>query len=105
MTRLALFAPVALFAAPAAAGTYTATPASPASAGKVVARDIAWTYAEGAYTGRTAESRPLVLCQGLAKKVGRLNAFTADGRAFNADELAKCNGFASGGSVAVAKAD
>lgn len=105
MNRLALIAAAALFAAPAVAGTYTATPASPATAGKVVARDIAWTYAGGTYTGRTAESRPLVLCQGLAKKVGRLNGFTADGRAFGAEELAKCNGFAAGGSAAIAKAD
>ena len=75
MTRLAIIAAAALFAAPAIAGTYTATPAAPATASKVVARDIAWTYAGGTYTGRTAESRPLVLCQGLAKKVGQLNAF------------------------------
>jgi len=105
MNRLAIIAATALFAVPAVAGTYTATPASPSAATMVVARDIAWTYAGGTYTGRTAESRPLVLCQGLAKKVGRLNAFTADGRAFSADELTKCNGLASGGSVAVAKAD
>ena len=105
MTRLAVIAAAALFAAPAVAGIYTATPASPSAATKVVARDIAWTYAGGTYTGRTAESRPLVLCQGLAKKVGQLNAFTADGRAFGAEELAKCNGFATGGSTAVAKAD
>ena len=105
MTRLAFIAATALFAVPAVAGTYTATPASPGTAKKVVARDIAWTYAGGTYTGRTAESRPLVLCQGLAKKVGQLNAFTANGRAFSADELAKCNGLASGGSAAIAKAD
>ncbi|QIK96851.1 hypothetical protein G7076_10810 [Sphingomonas sp. HDW15A] len=105
MNRLALIAASALFAVPASAGTYTATPASPTADAKVVARDIAWTYAGGNYTGRTAESRPLVLCQGLAKKVGRLNAFTADGRAFSVDELAKCNAFATGGSTAVANAN
>ena len=105
MNRLVILAAAALFAAPAVAGTYTATPAAPASSAKVVARDIAWTYAGGAYTGRTAESRPLVLCQGLAKRVGRLNAFTADGRAFGPDELAKCNSFATGGSAAVANAN
>ena len=105
MNRHAIIAAAALFATPAMAGTYTATPASPASDAKVVARDIAWTYAGGAYTGRTAESRPMVLCQGLAKRVGQLNAFTADGRAFSTAELARCNGFASGGSTAIAKAD
>ena len=57
MTRLAFIAAAALFAVPAVAGTYTATPASPGIATKVVARDIAWTYAGGTYTGRTAESR------------------------------------------------
>ena len=105
MTRLAIIAATSLFAVPAVAGTYTATPASPATADKVVARDIAWTYAGGTYTGRTNESRPLVLCQGLAKRVGLLNAFTANGRAFSADELAKCNSFANAGSAAVANAN
>ena len=105
MTRLAIAAALSLIAAPAIAGTYIATPASPAPSAKVVARDIAWTYVGGQYSGRTAESRPMVLCQGLAKKVGRLNAFNADGRAFSAAELTKCNGFAAGVAVSLAKAD
>ena len=105
MSRLAIAAAFFLFAAPALAGTYSATPASPTPSAKIVARDIAWTFAGGQYSGRTAESRPMVLCQGLAKRVGRLNAFTADDRAFGADELAKCNGFATDGAVSLAKAD
>ena len=105
MSRLAIAAALSLSAAPAVAGTYSATPASPEPSAKVVARDIAWTYAGGQYNGRTSESRPMVLCQGLAKRVGRLNAFTADGRAFGTDELAKCNVFAADGAVSLAKAD
>ena len=40
-----------------------------------------------------------MICQGLAKKVGKLDAFTADGRALAADELAKCNALAKAGTT------
>ncbi len=105
MTRFIL-ALAAFAATPAFAGTYTATPAGQPDATKIVARDIAWNYAGGVFTGRTAESRPMVLCQGLAKRAGRLESFAVDGKAFAAADLAKCNSFAKDGApTALAKAD
>lgn len=93
MIRPALFVAALLAAAPAAAGSYSATTAAPAD-GRIVARDIAWSCAGTACRGKTAESRPMVICQGLAKRTGRLAAFSVDGRPFAPAELDKCNAFA-----------
>jgi hypothetical protein len=84
---------IALAAAPAAASSYSATPAAPAS-GRFVTRDIIWNCGAAACQGATDESRPLVLCQSLAKKVGRIDSFLADGRALPASELDHCNAVA-----------
>ena len=91
MFRPALAITAALLAAaPAAAANYTAKPASQAP-GKVVGREMVWNCTADACTGNTAESRPLVLCQSLAKKTGRIDSFLVDGRAFSATELDRCN--------------
>ncbi len=87
-----LFVISALFvtAAPAAAAVYSAKPAV-ASPAKIAARDILWKCADGTCSGSTPNSRPVVLCQGLAKKAGRIDAFAVDGRAITAAELEQCN--------------
>lgn len=85
-----LFSALALLAVPAAATSYSATLAAPANGG-IVARDINWACGAGGCQGATAESRPAVLCQALAKKAGKVDSFTVDGRAFSEAELAKCN--------------
>ena len=50
----------------------------------------------------------MVLCQGLAKKAGRIEKFVADGRALGETELAACNAFAKpakdGAAIAPAQA-
>ena len=104
--RLILTAAAALLvAAPAVAGTFTAQPAVPTKQGKIVARDIVWTCTDLGCRGATAESRPAVLCQALAKKAGRLTSFTANGRAFAAAELDRCNAAApADADTAVAEA-
>ena len=79
-----------LASAPAAAATYSATLASPAS-GRLIARDIVWSCGAAACQGATDDSRPAVLCQSLAKRAGRVEAFLVDGRAFTAQELDRCN--------------
>lgn len=78
-------------AAPAAAATYAGKPAGPAGESKIVGRDILWSLADGSYRGSTEYSRPLILCQSLAKRAGRLESFTVNGMALGAEELAKCN--------------
>jgi hypothetical protein len=104
MTRLILTLAAFAIAAPAAAAPYSARPANDPTGGRIVTRDIAWTYANGALTGRSDESRPAVICQGLAKRVGRLDRFEVDGRAFGPSELAKCNAFAKDGAATLANA-
>jgi hypothetical protein len=108
MTRFAtLIAAAASFAAaPAMAATYSATPATASSATRIIAHDISWGCGADGCRGSTTESRPAILCQGLAKQAGRLTSFVADGRAFAAAELDKCNASARGGaSQSLAKAD
>lgn len=77
-------------AAPTAAANYSATPAVPAS-GRFVTRDITWNCGVAACQGATDESRPVVLCESLAKRAGRIESFIVDGRAFAPAELEKCN--------------
>src|SRR5690242_10564691 len=90
-------------AAPAAAVTYSAKPAAPSS-GRFVARDITWTCGEGTCAGATNESRPVVLCQSLAKHAGRIEAFLVDGRELAAADLAKCNAAAKATATPAAAA-
>ena len=80
--------------APAAAATYVGKPVQPAYESKFVARDIIWSQAGATYRGSTNESRPLVLCQSLAKRAGRLESFTVNGSALAEADLAKCNAVA-----------
>ena len=105
MNRFAplIFAPLILGAAfvgtPASAATYSAKLVTQPEASRIIARDISWACGPGACQGSTAESRPAVLCQGLAKRAGQLTSFVANGRAFGETELAKCNAFAKGGGA------
>lgn len=91
MVRAFVLLTALAIAAPAAAATYAGKPATPVSDAKFVGRDIVWTLAGGSYQGRTDESRPLVLCQSLAKRAGRLESFTVNGRAMAEADLARCN--------------
>lgn len=92
MLRLFLpFTALVMASAPAAAATYSSRPAAPAHESKIAARDILWACGPESCAGSTRYSRPLVLCQGLAKKVGRLESFAVDGRALELSELERCN--------------
>ncbi|MFL6765102.1 MAG: CC_3452 family protein [Sphingomicrobium sp.] len=91
MLRPALFlSALAVIAAPAAASSYSAKLAVPTSE-RIIARDITWSCGADACQGSTMESRPVVLCQSLAKRAGKVDSFLADGRAFTAAELDQCN--------------
>ena len=108
MTRFtSLFVCAAAFvAAPAIAATYSAKPATQPEASRIIARDISWACGPEACAGSTENSRPLVLCQGLAKQAGRLENFVVNGRALPALELDKCNAAAKGGQpTALARAN
>src|SRR3954452_21563320 len=91
MLRSALLvSALAVLATPAAAASYSATLAAPAS-GRVVARDTNWACGTNGCQVSTEESRPAVLCQALSKKAGKVDAFLVDGRAFSEADLTKCN--------------
>jgi len=105
MTRMAaLFVATALFAAPAVAGTYSAKPISVPASAKIIGKDISWTCSANGCQGTTETGRPLVLCQDLAKRAGRLESFTVDGRALGTTDLDKCNAKA-GAPTALAHAN
>ncbi len=87
---LAALAALSLASVPAAAATYSASPASPSQA-RIAARDILWTCGADGCTGTTQNSRPVVLCEGLAKKAGRIESFSVDGRQIAPGELDRCN--------------
>ncbi len=103
MTRIAvLIAAAALAGSPAVAATYTAKPAVQPETARIIARDISWNCGPTACIGKTAESRPAILCEGLAKRAGRLENFVADGRAFGEAPLARCNASAKATTTASA---
>ena len=83
-------AAVAGLPASAAAASYSATLVKPTSE-RFIARDITWKCGPAACQGATEESRPLVLCQSLAKRAGPVAGFTVDGRALPAGDLDRCN--------------
>ena len=93
---IAAVATVAVMPAAALASTYAATPVTVAPASRIIAADISWRCGPAACLGSTVESRPIVLCQDLAKRTGRLTSFLVDGRAFVPTELDQCNTKARG---------
>jgi hypothetical protein len=102
MLRSALIVSALAFAAtPAAAATYSARLTAPAS-GRLIARDIVWNCGPAACQGATDDSRPAVLCEGLAKRAGPVTEFLVDGRALSASELDRCNARAKATAPALA---
>jgi len=72
-------------------GYYSATPAAAPAKSSVVTRSTVWHCGEGVCTASKATSRDAIMCELVAREVGTLNAFSANGTAFDADKLAKCN--------------
>ena len=106
MTRFAaLIAASALIAAPAVAGTYAAKPIAAPSTAKIIGKDISWACGANGCAGSTDSSRPLVICQDLAKRAGRLASFTADGQALSSADLDRCNTKAGGEPTELAHAN
>lgn len=109
MIRFPAFAAAALALAGTAAlaaptGYYVATPAAQPTKTKLITRSTPWALRDGAFVAAArAPERDLILCQLVAKDAGALSSFSAGGQAFDADQLAKCNGSARGGATAVAR--
>jgi hypothetical protein len=95
---------IALAAAPATAANYLAKTETPAPAQRIAARDILWTCGTDGCAGSTVNSRPVVLCEGLAKEAGRIQSFLVDGRELAAADLQRCNAAARETGSALANA-
>jgi len=86
----------ALLLAPAAmaqgARGYSATPAAAPSVDSLITRSTLWTCGGTACTTARTEGSPMATCQLVRAKLGPLTGFAANGSAFAADRLEKCNG-------------
>lgn len=91
MLRYAVLS-LAFVATPAFAAGFQAETSTQPPQGRFVARDSIWRCAGTACVSTNETStRPAIVCAALARQVGALRRFTADGRAFGAEELQACN--------------
>ena len=72
-------------------GYYAATPATAPAKASLITRSTVWKCGEGVCTAGKANSRDAIMCELVAREVGTLSAFRANGSDFDADALAKCN--------------
>ena len=70
---------------------YSATAATAPGQASIVTRSTVWRCADTGCSAPKASSRDAIMCELLAKEVGQLTAFSANGTAFDAEALAKCN--------------
>ena len=50
-----------------------------------------WKCSDGVCSAGKSSDRPNIMCELVVQRVGELSSFTANGAAFEADALAKCN--------------
>jgi hypothetical protein len=82
--------PAPAHAAPGA--FYRAELVSPTTQTRAISSDVVWSCADTACGAARATSRPAIVCARLAKEVGPLATFIADGKPLEAEALARCNG-------------
>jgi uncharacterized low-complexity protein len=88
-TTMALI-PATGFAQPAR-GYYSATPVTSPDKASLVTRSTIWKCGEGVCVASKANARDNIVCELVAREVGTLSAFRANGAAFDEAALAKCN--------------
>lgn len=71
---------------------YRAELVAPVTAAKPIVSGTVFNCAGNNCAAGKATSRPAIVCARLAKEVGEVAAFTVNGKALAAEELAKCNG-------------
>lgn len=96
----AAFVMISAATAPAFAANapaYRLVPAAAVSSAKsVVVGETLWRCSPDGCVAGESGSRPAIICAQAARKVGRIESFSANGNAFSAEELAKCNEKAKG---------
>lgn len=78
-------------AAQAESGYYVAVPVTPPAKAELMTRDTPWSLQGNAYVADRAPERDAVLCQMVARSVGKLQSFSVAGQPYSADALATCN--------------
>lgn len=71
---------------------YRAELAAPAGEARPIAGDLAWSCSDTSCAAGKGKSRPVIVCARLAKEVGPVASFVADGEALDEQDLARCNG-------------
>jgi uncharacterized low-complexity protein len=72
-------------------GYYSATPVTAPAKSSIVTRTTVWKCGEGTCVASKATSRDTIMCELVVREVGALQSFSANGTAFDAEALAKCN--------------
>jgi hypothetical protein len=72
-------------------GYYNATPVTAPAKPNVITNGMMWKCGDTACTAAKGSARDTIVCELVVKRVGQLSTFTANGAAFDADALAKCN--------------
>ena len=92
MIRTLAIAASMLFATAAGAQSYySVTPAAAPTKASVITGGMLWKCDGGACTAGRGSSRDAIVCEQVVKRVGTLTNFSANGAAFDAAALAKCN--------------
>ena len=93
---------MAMLAGPAWAGGpgYEVTLAAPAAKERIVAHGLLWRCADTRCMAAAGNSRPLIVCQALAREAGPVTSFRSGGDALAAEQLARCNGQAADARMA-----
>lgn len=71
---------------------YQASLATPAAKASYISSDLAWTCNDTTCVAGRGTSRATIICGRLAREVGDITGFVANGKALDAKQLAKCNG-------------
>ncbi len=77
--------------AAAPAETYVAVPTTLPGKTSFITRSTIWRLQNAAFVAGNAPERPAVLCELVARQIGTLDSFSVAGKAYDADQLAKCN--------------
>lgn len=74
-----------------ARGYYAATPVTAPEKTSLVTRSTVWKCGDGVCIAGKANTRDNIMCELVAREVGQLSAFRANGTEFDAEALARCN--------------
>jgi hypothetical protein len=83
--------PAAGFAQGPVRGYYSATPAATPARTSMITRSTVWKCGDGVCVASKADARDTIMCELVAREVGALTAFRANGAEFDTAALAKCN--------------